>query len=347
MKSLLRPPDGRTRKVLAVALVALLVASAGCSSLSLGDGGGNAPSATADDAPNDSEFVVWMDMQGAMNDGTLRELSNEYLSLQAEQQYYEGPTNVDEAISQMQNQSGLDPTKAKHAMFFGSTSMTTSDYFGMVLTGSWSTDEFVTTMKNESSYEYSEETYNGHTVHVPDSEYASSTIGVLKDGKFVVGSEAAVKDAIDVAEGDVESIDGPVRDKFETTREGHLRYAMSVPQERIPAGQIGDDSQFNTDVFNKVTVVSGSGYTTSDSVGLTVRMTFSAESAAGNAKSIIKGATQMYRGVVSDNATKTLLSEEHLTVEQSGSDVTVTSENSVDTLSDLLERLYGGSFGGV
>lgn len=338
-------PSVPSRSVLAVALVALLVATAGCGSLT-GDGSGSAPKAQASNAPSDSDFLLWVDATATVENEELGEVADKYFSLQSEREYYDGPTSLDEALTDMEEESGLDPAKANEMLVFGDA-QSASEYSGVIITGSWSTDAFVEAMGNQSNYEYQEETYNGHALYTPDSDHTDSAFAVLEEGKFVVGTEETVKDTVDVAEGDADAVSGDLKNSFTNTRSGFVRYAATVPQDQLPADQIGDGTQFDTSVFNDVETVSGAAFTGDDSVGLTLTMSFTSADSASNGKDILRGATEMYRGLTQDETAKKLLSEDNLSIEAEETDVAITSENPTSTLTALLEKLYGGNVGPI
>ena len=334
------------RAVLALALASLVV-TAGCSALPGSGGGGASTSPALDTVPAGADFVGYVNVQGMRNDDSLRNIGNEMLRAQANRSGYEGPENVDEAISQAESESDLDPTKLAAVTVYGqypdeSSSPAGPSYSAAVLSTSWSEEEFVTAVENDSELTLEQTTYADATLYRPaDSGNEDAWIGVAGDTQFVVGTEQAVKDALDtVSNGD--AVSGDLRTRFTDTDEGYVRFASAVPQDQLPSDGLSGSGRATSDL----SAVSGSLSTDGDTVSVTVTMAYGSESAASDARDVFKGAVTTYRGLAEDEQTKQLLSEDHLSIEKDGSDVVVTSTNDADTLSTLMQRLYGMEAGG-
>ncbi|MFB6136653.1 MAG: hypothetical protein ABEJ04_07820 [Halobacteriaceae archaeon] len=336
------------------AVVALLAVSAGCSGLPTGSDGGVQSSPALDSVPAGADVVGYVDVQGALGDDAVRTVLNESIALSSRSSMDEdAPDTLAAAIAEAENESELDLSAFASVTFYGRTNTTgDASYSAAVLSTGWAESDLVAAMENDSTYSLEETTYEGQTLYEPTGgsetvvagEDLGSWVGVLGDGSYVVGSESAVKDALDVSAGNADRLSGDLRTAFEDTGDGYLRYAVAVPQEEFDAGQVSPG--MNTDVFNDVTLVSGSLYTEGEDISLETTLTFQSDSAAGDARDVLKGAVTTYRGLVEDNQTKQLLSEEHLTVEADGSTVVVTSTNSADDVVSILEKLYGSPMAG-
>lgn len=341
-----------TRRLAFVALVTVALAlSAGCTgALSGGDAAGASKEPALDTVPAGADVIAYADVQGMMTDDALRNVSNTSIALQSKRPGYEGPANVEAAIAEFENESELDMSKLAGITFFGQYANQTGgsdEYSAAIISADWTEENVVDAMESDDEggldYNLTETEYEGYTLYEPSSE-DGSWLGIVSDTVHVTGNESAVKDALAVAAGDQDAVSGDLKTEFENTKEGaYVRFASSVPQERVPAEQVGSGTQYNTEVFNDVTVVSGSQYTDGKTVGLSFNMRFSSSSSASSAKDVVKGVVTTYRGLITDQQVTALLSEENLTVTRTGDadrTVRIRSENSVTTINELLEKFY-------
>lgn len=324
--------------LLAVALAAML-ATAGCSGILTGGDGGSAGGAQLDSVPNDATMVGYVDAAGMVGDDSLRELANTAFTAQNENsEFYSGPTSVDEWLEQLENDSGLDPTKVQDMTFFGTPGEnvpTNAEQAGMILRTDFSEDELVAAME-ESGSELSEETYADTTLYTYGYE-GQNALASLGDGTFAVGDRSAVQSVLDVDAGDADALSGDLRTRFKNTDSGYVRFAASVPQDQVPTEQLGQGSPVNTSSFNTVEYVTGSMATSGDEVSTQVNLVSSSSDDASRINDVIDGALSIYSGAGNEEIRKTL---ENVEVSQDGDTVTVSFSDNVDDLSDRIEALY-------
>jgi hypothetical protein len=341
---MLRPDSIRARRaLLAVALASMLV-TAGCTGFLDSGDGSSAGGAQLSAVPNDATVVGYVDAAGMVEDDSLRELANAAFEAQnANSEYYSGPTSVEAWLDQMQNQSGLDPTKVQDLTFFGTAGEnvpTNAQQAGMIIRTDFTEDELVSSMK-DSGTEFSTETYKDTTLYTYGYENQNG-LAALGDGSFAVGDLAAVKSVLDVQAGDTDALSGDLTTQFQNTDDGYVRFAASVPQDQVPTEQLGQGSPINTSAFNTVQYVSGSMATSGDTVSTQMNLVSQSSDDAARISDVMDGALSVYSGVGNDQVRKTL---ENIEVAQNGDTVTVSFSDSVDTLKERIEMLYsmGGS----
>lgn len=320
-----------------------MLATAGCSGiLNSDDNGGDG--AQLDSVPANAQMVGYVDVDGAVSDDSLRSLANTMLEMQAESSpYYDGPVSVSEMLEQTENESGLDPSGVHDVTFFGSAEATSSmnaEHSGMILASEYSEDELVSAMREEGT-ELSEGTYKETTLYTYGYE-DDTALAVLGDGAFALGDRAAVESVVDVRAGDTDAIGGDLRAAYENTNDGYVRFAMDVPQQQVPADQIGAGSPVNTSAFNTIQYVSGSFSTSGDEVSMNVDLTSESESSATRTHDVLQGGISLYSGMT-EGELRTALQK--LSVSQDGDTVTVSYTNTVSELETLIEE-YGGSASG-
>lgn len=314
-----------------------MVSVAGCNSLGLGSGG---ETAAVDQVPAGVDTVVRVDM-AITSDTTTKALLNA-----GAESVPTGPgqaSNVSQATSEFENETGLDPEKADELVTYQkrseSSSLTSAQYAGVIVHGDWETDAVVSAVTDESSTEYEETTYNGQTVYEPveQPEFGSADwVGILGDGQFVFGTEDAVKDAIDVTTDNGDAFSGDLRSAFDETRDGLITFAASVPQEEIPEQSNGP---VDISTYQDVKIVTGVYYTTSNSAGVQFQMHTGSESGATDVSEVTDGAVSFASGTVENETVKNALRS--IEIENEGTTVTVTFEDSVDSVEEILRYLYG------
>ncbi|MFB6071518.1 MAG: hypothetical protein ABEJ88_00960 [Halobacterium sp.] len=340
-----RSPHSNGRQALvAVALTAMLL-SAGCTGVlnSGGGGSGSAGGAKLASVPDSAEFVAFADVDGMVEDDTLRGLMNTVLETRAQSEYYRGPTSVSEMLSQAENQTGLSPSKFEDVTMYGQSadSPSSSSSAAMVVTTGFTTDELVSSMKEQGT-ELSEQTYKDTTLYTYGFE-GQSALAPLGDGTFLLGDTDAVKRGLDVEAGDANALGGKLKSVFENTEKGYVRFAASVPQNQIPTDQLNSQSQLNVSAFNSVQYSSGSFSTSGSDVSVTLNLVADSESNGERMYELIDGALSLYSGIGSEEVSQLL---EKISVERSGDTVTVSFTDSASNLKDYVRKLYGTAASG-
>jgi hypothetical protein len=330
-----------------VATTGALAGLSGCSSVpGVGDGGdGDGGSEnTLDVVPADVTAVAYMDVGGMLEDGAVEQLMNKLLELAAEEEGYAGPTTTAEWIQQIQDQTDLDPTQMEEAITFGkapdvSGGMTRTpspgdQYGGMWFTTGWSEDDLVGVMSQQGT-QFEEGEYEGHTIYEPTSEFGQTWLGVIEEGEFVLGTEDAVKETIDVADGNMDSVGSDLRDAYSSVRSGLWKVATTVPEDNLPdestnAGGVEFDPARIAQVDSGAAV----GYHDGDQVGMEAAMTAQDSDAAEDVRDILAGARAAAESAVESDELAAEL--DAVSVEQDGESITIGYENSTDAAVELL-----------
>ena len=342
----------RARLALTVLMVAALVAGAGCTGALDGSSGGAGSADPATDAvPENANAIAFVDVAGGMSDDTLRGVANHYLSLQAESGFGESPSTVEEAVAQMENGTELDVSGLEGLTMFSHNTgearlegPVNGEYSAVIVQSSWSESELVSAIESNANDELEESTYAGATIYQSNTD--DSYLGVLGDGRFVAGTESAVTDALDVEAGNADAASGDVVSAFEDTEDGYVRFASTVEEGQVPTEQLDQSGAVsNANIFNEVTLLSGAHYVDGDQIGIEMTMATGDSDTALNLRDVLQGAASWGRNTVEGTEGSAeiagLIDRDSLSVEQSGSDVTVTSTNSADEIETLIDLFYG------
>jgi hypothetical protein len=319
----------------AAALMVVVGAVAGVDPLGLVDDGG------ADLAlvPAGADTVSYVDVDQATSDPAIREVVDTWLEVEPG-----SPDTMAGALARFENETGLDPNALHHATAFSryeeSTGEGASDYSATILRSDWAESDVVDAIESRDEVTLERRTYNGVAIYAPRGDdgtpeaASDSWLAVLGDGTYVLGTERAVRDVVDVHQGDAETLDGKLKNAFQNTRDGYLRFAVNVPEERVPSGE---SASVDTSKYRDVEMLSGSYYTATGKLGLEMTMHATDESAADDIADVTDGALSLLAGTSENEELKQTLRA--VEVEQDGDDVSITYENSVDEVQELVRAL--------
>ena len=329
-------PLGLRRTVALVAVVALLVVTAGCLGiLSSSDD----RSAQADVVPADADFLVHVDM-GVLTDGEAQQL----FETASEEDMSEGFDDMDEALAEIEDEFGLDPRAVDNVLVFGSMAADL-EYGGAVVDTSWDVEDVVSAIEADEGIEYELTEHAGQDVLYEPTEVSTLGdplyVGELEDGQLVFGDEHAVTGALDVSYDGADALSGPVRDAFDDSPSGYVTFAAGTPDELVPGADpmADDDPMAGGDPMmgggmgdlGEIEAVAGAIYTSSGNVGIEARAIFSDSSTAGEMAEMIEGVLPML--AMDDPELAEQLDK--LDVSTSGSALVVTFETPVDELFEL------------
>ncbi|WP_136688010.1 hypothetical protein [Halorhabdus amylolytica] len=327
--------------ILAVLVLVGGVAAAGAFIATGGDVpmlGASGGSASLDAVPEDVDIVMYAD-GGIVDDDTTKTMVNGVLEMSSQDPSYSGPSNYDELLSEANSETALDVDAFDSATMFATYpegSAATAEYAGAVIESDWTEDDLVNSIE-ETGGSVQEQTYAGTTVYVQTSEFGTDTwLAPLGDGTFVVGTEVAVTDAIDVENGDANALSGDLRSSFTDLRDGYVKFAATLPEDA--SGQAGSIPQGGR-LAQNVRAASGVYYTSGEDVGMEVHLTGTDQSSAESVKESIDGLLSFAAVGAQDSPTADLI--DAMEVSQDGQQVTITFEYPAQKLVTVMEQLSG------
>jgi hypothetical protein len=298
----------------------------------------------ADSVPEDVDVVMYMD-PGVAEDETTADLVNGLINISKDQQgeFYSGPDDYEAVMEQAESNSSLDIDDLNSVTVYGkypdnassTVGMAQDSYVGVLVNSEWSEAEFMNEVENGTDYE--EDEYEGRTIYEQTSASAAGTegyIGVLGDGQYVIGTEDAVEDAIDVETGSMDPFSGDLRTAYDDTRSGentYLKFAANFPEEETleQAGTGVASSEQFTAVTN-IAAMSGSYYTDGDGIGMQMRLETGNEDDADDLAALVDGGVTTVKQSARTNETQRLLDE--VEVSRDGTVVKMTFESPVDRI---------------
>jgi len=239
------------------------------------------------------------------------------------------------ATAVFENGTGIDPGPAREVVVFSDNRTgNESAYGGLVLHTNAGTDAAVAGIQNTTNSSYRSTTYNGATVNAP-ANASNRYIGVLGEGQLVVGTQAAVRDTIDVSEGDADPVGGPLRRAYENTDNGTTRFATTASGRWVPAS----GGFLDTEAYRKLDTASGTYYIDGGNAGLTVRLGASSKANAQTVAQATRGATVIGQRTIENESVAAAL--ESVNVTREGETVTVRYRQPLGAFQRTVRYLYG------
>lgn len=240
------------------------------------------------------------------------------------------------ATAAFENETGIDPGPAREVVVFSDNrSENESAYGGLVLHTNAGTDTAVEGIQNTTNSSYRSTTYNGQTVYAP-ANASNRYIGVLGEGELVVGTQAAVRDTIDVSAGDADSVEGSLRRAYEDTDNGTVRFATTAPARWVPSDTGGF---LNTEAYEKLDTASGTYYIEGGDAGLVLRLGASGRANAQTVAQATEGATVIGQRTIENESVAAALDSVNVTRE--GETVTVRYRQPLGAFQRTIRYLYG------
>jgi len=310
------------RSVLQLLGISLGASIAGCV--------GEVPIGGSDDLLGDvpeASGVGYLRVEDLLTDSGIQKLGDAYFGQLAENSYYEGPEDYEEAIDEFRDQIDLDPDTVTDLFAFGDydqPQQTTPEYAAAIVSAEFDIEDLIDAFENQGT-ELEEDDYKGTVVYKSESENALY-VGALSATKYAIGTEEAVESVIDVTEGDEESLSGDVHAAFTALRSGFIRVAGMVPAEQIP-----DEYE----EFANVNAISGALYRDEDLLGGQVALSADDENDAEDIESAISDLRSNIRDETGSQTARDELSKVELS--RDGATVVITYERTINELVDIIE----------
>lgn len=297
--------------------------------------------------PEDADAAARVDIETVLDDEGTQRVMNAMLSIRAEQGWYSGPSDLEGLLSDFEDNMGLDPDGITTLTPFcawsdGDDYRTVDEEFnGTLFSADWSVTDVVDALE-QGATSYEEDDYAEMSVYEPDNEYAS-WVGVVSEGEYVIGTEDAVKDTIDVVAEAEDTLDSALQSAYGNTRSGPVRFVSTVPADQLPE-KAGPRNQVDLGILDDIDLVAGAVYRNGDNRGTKVTFTAEDEDAADDAAAMLDGLFT----VASDQSQHDTVADEldEVEVSQDGTSVVVTYEGSISDLVDVVEETMNTSGGG-
>jgi hypothetical protein len=146
----------------------------------------------------------------------------------------EGNDSTEETFDEMTegftDEIGIDLNDVSNAVIFArESSMDTMENTGIILEGNFADKDLIDTIEKETGNKFETGNYGDFTLYTDPG--ADAAVVFLNNTMIIMGSIQAVKDCIDVINGDLSSETGAVLDTYNDMGNVMFKLAMMIPQE--------------------------------------------------------------------------------------------------------------------
>ena len=258
------------------------------------------------------------------------------------------PQTIDEALDLIVSETGIDLRDISRAIIFGDLERE-DDYFGLIVRGDFDEEGLVAAIERSTDSPLLTEIYKGRDLHIPQDDPDSFVFTLLDQDILVLGTTDAVRDVIDVQEGDRRSVEGDVNAAFNDLPQGLIRLALAVPPEALEdAGWLGQSFLgqpnlfggpfISSEVSEKLEVFGFALDQDGDALKFQIRLEFADQESASEVANLLDGILKVAVALAPEGQDLGFL--DGVQVDRSGSRLTMSLDLQLSVLEDLLEGVF-------
>ena len=204
--------------------------------------------------PQTANMVGHVELSQIVDDADVAEV---YAALPKEA---EDPQTIEEALAKAIDMIGLDLRNFEEGWLFGDISLATdsTNYSGAVLKGTFDQSSVLASARSAFGEGLASIDYQGYTIYTGSDQ--ESGLAVLSSDLLVAGSVSAVKDVIEVNEGNAPALDGDLLNAYDDLDDALIKLAAAMPpglvEEQMAEFTAGSSSPPALDALANVQIMS-------------------------------------------------------------------------------------------
>ncbi len=246
------------------------------------------------------------------------------------------PRTVDELIGKIFEDSGMDIDDFSRVLLFGDMSdLERSEYICFIVEGNFDENRFIDNVEENTGEKLSTSVYKSHDLYINEKD--ETTFAFLGDKTLLVGSNRAVKDSIDVNEGDGKPADNQLIDTYQRYDDALISVAFKVTGDTqdIFSQDITDDMPFSMGAFNEMDMIGFSLDKENEFLNAVFELHLPDSESAQDVHDAISGLISLFKGLMDEPEVKEMLGNIEISV--SNSWVTINMEIDLSQIEDLME----------
>lgn len=247
---------------------------------------------------------------------------------------------VSEALDLFFEETGVDLRQISEVVVFADIAALEWEdyYFGLIVEGTFDGEEFIHNIEEKTGEEFTTSDYRGYTLYMDEQEDFGATF--LSDRILTFGTTEAIKDTIDIKEGDMEMASGIILDTYNRLGDALIKVAFEAPQEMrelMAEDPIPDymDMPISTRPFADTDIVGFSISKGGDTLTTQIEWRFTNEDSAQDAEDVLSGAISFFKGISPFPEVKELLDK--IEVDVADSWLEMTFEITLSEIEHLIE----------
>ena len=339
--------------VLAVAvIVAATAAAAGTIYVtSAGDflNGDDAQESKLNGVPTGVDYMATIDVDSMMGEGSLRDLLGKGLAdYSRNQSGFDIPEDYQSILKEFEERVGISLEALQSITVFGKHSenfeeILSNGYNAALLRTGWEEDGVVASLENwvdnlkEGTYKditvYTIAHTRGLKGHV--GRGLDAKIAVLSNGFYAIGSKDAVYDVVDTINGDLEALDGDLREQYDRLGQGQIKFSAFLPSRDFSNMELSEG--FSLEGFASLEQISGSFSLQDSKISVKSRLGVSDRDSAKKVEDTLNGAIGLGKAMIGSQEVRDELDK--IDMGRDGNVVEITYETSVEDFSLLIGSL--------
>ncbi len=257
------------------------------------------------------------------------------------------PQNFEELLAKAQKETGIDFSRFSTATLFGDVTQD-DDYFGVIVRGPINEELLIAALKVSADVVWSTTEYKGVRILSDESEGENPAIAVLDGDTTVLGTLPAIQAVIDVKQGDMAGISGPVYDAFNDMGTPLVSLAVAIPPETVAnlEDSMGGAQGFGMvpamDALQDISVMGFLVDKLGEDLKVEARVDFVNAESANEMGDTLDGLLKLASAFAPDESVRSLLDKLELTVD--GSNITVSFQAPLSELEGVAQTM-GENFG--
>jgi len=285
-------------------LVLILATAAGC----------KAPKLTAIElVPQDANLIGNIQVSKIINDQDLR---NAYDKAKKEPGQ---PQTVEEALNELVEETGIDLLDVSQVVIFADiAALEQANYLGFIVEGTFDEKQFIDDIEEKAGEEFTTSDYKGYKLYIDEEEEFG--IAFLTDRMLLLGSTKAVKDAIDVSNGDRKQVNGIILDAYNRLGDVLIKFAFEFPEEAREAlteELVPDEIPISLEPFANIDILGFALNKQAETITIQITPHFLSTDSAEDARDTLSGAISLFKGILQVPEIKELLGKIEMSVTDS------------------------------
>lgn len=262
--------------------------------------------------PQKANLIASVQVSKLVNDPDIREA---YAESEKGPDY---PGTVEEALDELAEEAGIDIEDFTQAVVFIDTGeFEQMDYIGFIAEGDFDEKRFISNIEEKAGEKFQTSDYKDNELYTIEDEF---TIAFLNKKTLIGVSTEAVKDIIDVSEGDRKPITGQILDTYNRLGDTLIKVAFELPREAreaITEEPVMGEIPISFEPFGDIDIIGFALNKNEEALSIRIEPHFLNADSAQDAGDTISGAISLFKGMLQEPEIKELLGKVEVTVADS------------------------------
>lgn len=281
--------------------------------------------------PQDANLIANIQVSKVINDQDLRSAYDEVQKEAGQSR------TVEEALNELVKETGFDLRDCSQATVFADvTTLQQADYVGVLIEGTFDQKEFIDKVKKEMEGKFTTSDYKGYELFIQQEE--DFVITILSDTMLLLGTVKAVKDVIDVNNGDRMQVSDTILDTYNQLGDALIKVAFEYPEQarkELAEQPVPGEMPISPKAFADMDLLGFALNKEAETISVRINLHFLGGDSAQDAGDTINGAIMLFKGTLEIPEMKELLGKIEVAVIDES--VTIALDMTLSEVEELIE----------